>query len=592
MQRLSPSAGTSRRWLAGKLAVLVVATAVAALVFAGAAAAVTGNVITGSGWAQRYAPQSFEEFLDVAMADARPCLGRRRRSARSPSVGVVIATTDGGATWREEPLRTAASFDGVASVDAGHCWVVGRTVVDWSTEQCHLRHERRRRDLGAAAHRLPHRPHCPRFQRRVARPRRGHRRDHPVHIQRRSRLVHASARQRRESDRRRLPGRAPRRAVSATSPSGGEVGGAIFATGDGGLSWHTEVLDVPAGFTGVSFADATHGWAVTRSGGPTGPRTAARVGVWGRSRRTGSRSRTSTSRTRRTAGPWAARLGLRAGWGRSSGRRSDGGDSWRPQTHTGSEYVDLAIAFADSLHGCVVGPMSGLTTTANGGKPLLFLRLRGLKNRAIQLGDRVAALGVVHPPLPTDGKVRLQVFRQMRGGGWAAVEAHVVTLRGTGPSTGGTGPRQGQLRDQGARPPDPRRVGFVELALLLGEMRFPWALPPSITSSGPDFPPRDAVITAGSYPPSCLDRPFPPGARCLAAPSFRMPLATTAPSLLGLHALGRNRDVRSRLDSKSLWSQGSQRGVGRLVWLPHRGSVPSQVRATRIRMRGASSFTA
>jgi hypothetical protein len=96
--------------------------------------------------------------------------------------------------------------------------------------------------------------------------------------------------------------------------------------------------------------------------------------------------------------------------------------------HYCGERADVAVAFADSQHGCTVGPNGHLMTTANGGAPLLYLRLRGLRHRAIQLGDRVAALGVVHPPLPSDGKVRLQVFRQIGGGGWAAVGVHAGRL--------------------------------------------------------------------------------------------------------------------------------------------------------------------
>ena len=432
MQRLSRSAGTSRRWLAGKLAVLVVATAVAALVFAGAAAAVTGYVITGSGWAQRYAPQSFEEFHDVAMGDAAHVWVVGADQPGPLSVGVVIATSDGGATWREEPLRTAASFDGVASVDAGHCWVVGRTVVDGAPSSVIYATS----DGGATW--APQLTGFPTVLTALAFSDASHGlavgtggtilstsnggADWSTHLLGNDENLIDVA----------FPDALHGWVVSATSSPGGEVGGAIFATGDGGLSWHTEVLDVPAGFTGVSFADATHGWAVTRSGGLY--RTEDGGASWsvGQIPANGVPVEDvdfpdATHGWAVGGAPWSA-----GGLGTVVWATSDGGDSWRPQTHTGSEYVDLAIAFADSLHGCVVGPMSGLMTTANGGEPLLFLRLRGLKNRAIQLGDRVAALGVVHPPLPTDGKVRLQVFRQMRGGGWAAVEAHVVTLREDG----------------------------------------------------------------------------------------------------------------------------------------------------------------
>ncbi len=55
--------------------------------------------------------------------------------------------------------------------------------------------------------------------------------------------------------------------MSATPAPDGAVSGAVFATSDGGMTWRTEVSGVPEGFTGVAFADATHGWAVTRLGG-------------------------------------------------------------------------------------------------------------------------------------------------------------------------------------------------------------------------------------------------------------------------------------------------------------------------------------
>ena len=429
MQRLSPSArGTTRQRWAGKLAMSLSATALAALVFAATAAAVTGFVYTGSGWAKRYAPQSFEEFHDVAMGDAAHAWVVGADQPGPLSVGVVIATSDGGATWREEPLRTASSFDGVASVDPAHCWVVGEMLVDgaqssviyatsdggatWAPQLTGFPTALTALAFSDAAHGL-----AVGSSGTILSTSNGGA-DWVTHLLGSDEdLVDVA-----------FPDTLHGWTVSATSSPGGEVSGAIFATGDGGLTWHTEVSGVTAGFTGVSFPDATHGWAVTRSGRLY--LTEDGGANWTVGQIPGNGVPIEDIAFPDAAHGWAVGgAPSQSPWlGTIVWATSDGGDSWRLQTHTGTEEVDVAVAFADSLHGCAVGPMSDLMTTANGGEPLLFLRLRGLRHRAMRLGDRVAALGVVHPPLPTDGKVRLQVFRQIGGGGWAAVEAHVGTL--------------------------------------------------------------------------------------------------------------------------------------------------------------------
>jgi photosystem II stability/assembly factor-like uncharacterized protein len=344
-------------------------------------------------------------------------------------VGVAISTSDGGATWRQETLGPASSFDGVASVDPAHCWVVGAMLVDGAQSSVIYATS----DGGATW--APQLSGFPTALTALAFSDASHGlaagsggtilstsnggADWATHLLGSAEdLVDVA-----------FPDALHGWAVSATSGPDGAVSGAIFATSDAGLTWRTEVSGVREGFTGVAFADATHGWAVTRSGSLYGTEDGGAGWVVGQIAGNGAA-------VEDIAFPDAMH-GWAVGGSASSATFSpetsvwatcDGGDSWRLQMRGGGERADVAVAFADSQHGCTVGPNGHLMTTANGGAPLLYLRLRGLRHRAIQLGDRVAALGVVHPPLPSDGKVRLQVFRQIGGGGWAAVGVHAGRL--------------------------------------------------------------------------------------------------------------------------------------------------------------------
>jgi photosystem II stability/assembly factor-like uncharacterized protein len=432
MRPVSPSTGTSRARWAGSLAMLVIAAALAALVLATSAAASTGWVHPGSGWAERNAPQPFEDFRDVALGDAVHTwvVGADRFSGAS--VGVVIATSNGGATWRQEDVGPASSFDGVASVDSSHCWVVGGMLVDgaqsgviyatsdggatWAPQLSGLPVTLTALAFSDAAHGL-----AVGGSGTVLSTVNGGA-DWATHLLGSDEdLVDVA-----------FPDPLHGWAVSATPAADGAVNGAIFATSDGGLTWRPAVSGVPAGFTGVAFADAAHGWAVTRLGRLY--LTEDGGASWTVGQIPGSGITVEDIAFPDATHGWAVGGTDSPATGPETfvWVTSDGGKTWRPQAQRYIQEVDHAIAFADSRHGCSVGPNSHLMTTANGGGPLLFLRLRGLTRRTIHLGDRVTALGVVHQPLPADGKVRLPVWRETRRGGWTVAATHVGTLSDVG----------------------------------------------------------------------------------------------------------------------------------------------------------------
>ncbi|MCX6374098.1 MAG: S8 family serine peptidase, partial [Actinobacteria bacterium] len=124
--------------------------------------------------------------------------------------GLILATSNGGATWSTQTSGTLATFWGVAFSDATHGWAVGEDGLILATSN------------GGAT-----------WSRQTTGT---------------SELLYDVA----FSD-------------AAHGWAVGE-GGTILATSDGGATWSTQTSGISTWFHGVAFSDATHGWAVGEGG--------------------------------------------------------------------------------------------------------------------------------------------------------------------------------------------------------------------------------------------------------------------------------------------------------------------------------------
>lgn len=167
--------------------------------------------------------------------------------------GVILATTDGGAFWKRQYLGEAGSLEAVAFADAHHGWAVGdRGLIlattdggaAWKTQYSLARYDLTRVACASAAHAW---------------------------------------------------------AMGWDSSNNHAI---ILATTDGGTTWRLQYSSASVNLAGMAFADTTHGWAV--------------------------------------------------GFGGVSLATTDGGQSWKPK-HSGTTMDLLDVAFADTTHGLVVG---------------------------------------------------------------------------------------------------------------------------------------------------------------------------------------------------------------------------------------------
>ena len=232
----------------------------------------------GVGWHRQEFATDWSDPSAIAFANAR-CgwvVGSTQPSGDAPPSqdSVLLATTDGGVTWKQQACRTKYLLNGVACVSVSRAWVV-------------------------AARINPH-------------------------------------------------------------------GGAIFVTDDGGASWRRQYTTKAGDLWSVAFADALHGWAVgdgvilaTTNGGASWRQQGPVKGCSLRSVASGDA---------RCA--WA--VGSTASDRDVILATADGGARWRVQ-YTGSGPDSqgaigyTGVAFADALHGWVVGLDGIILATTDGG---------------------------------------------------------------------------------------------------------------------------------------------------------------------------------------------------------------------------------
>jgi photosystem II stability/assembly factor-like uncharacterized protein len=213
----------------------------------------------GATWHAQSRTGNNAELYSVTFVDAKHgwAVGHKDVSNNGNPVGLILATSNGGATWRAQDASSAGSgvgLDSVSFVDAVHGWAVGGRGDD----------------------------------------------------------------------------------------NGDSVDGVILATSDGGTTWQAQDASSagsPTGLNAVSFVDATHGWAVGARGGSNGSQM-GHVGV------------------------------ILA--------TSDGGTTWQVQdaSSAGGDAQLYSVSFVDATHGWAVGDSvdsdkgyadGAILTTSNGG---------------------------------------------------------------------------------------------------------------------------------------------------------------------------------------------------------------------------------
>jgi photosystem II stability/assembly factor-like uncharacterized protein len=140
--------------------------------------------------------------------------------------------------------------------------------------------------------------------------------------------------------------------------------GSIFATADGGTTWHAQKSPTRAWLFGVSFSDVNHGWAVAGPGSDVRTdnaivRTTDGGGIW------------SAQSPGTTAGlnSVAALSRLRAvcvGDGGTILATSDGGGTWAPVA-SGTKSSLMQLCFIDARRGWAVGERDTILATKDGG---------------------------------------------------------------------------------------------------------------------------------------------------------------------------------------------------------------------------------
>ena len=234
----------------------------------------------GMSWRKQEFSTNWSDPYGIAFANAK-CgwvVGTTSGAGETPPSddNMLLATTDGGASWRQQADRTKHSLLGVACVSASRAWAVG-----------------------------------------------------------------------------------------SGDPSA--PGGVILVTSDGGASWRQQYTTKAGDIWSIAFADARHGWAVgdgvilgTADGGAHWTRQGPVKGCFLRNVACGDARHA-----------WAV--------GSSPSNRdvilatTDGGASWRvqytgggPDSQGGIGYH--GVAFADALHGWVVGLNGTILATADGGR--------------------------------------------------------------------------------------------------------------------------------------------------------------------------------------------------------------------------------
>ncbi len=189
------------------------------------------------------------ELFSIACASPTHAWAVGRADA---NIGVILATTDGGATWKKQWQAANGDLEDVAFADARHVWVVGDGVILATT------------DGGATW----------KNQGSV------------------TRYVLTSVA---------CAGAKHAWAMGGDNSSNRDV---ILATTDGGATWKVQYASARVNIAGMAFADTTHGWVV--------------------------------------------------GLGGVILATTDGGKNWKPQ-RSGTTLDLLDVAFADATHGVAVG---------------------------------------------------------------------------------------------------------------------------------------------------------------------------------------------------------------------------------------------
>jgi photosystem II stability/assembly factor-like uncharacterized protein len=134
-------------------------------------------------------------------------------------------------------------------------------------------------------------------------------------------------------------------------------GGLIIATSDGGVHWKRQGSGTLADLTGVSFVDARHGCAVARDGSIYATWNG---GAWWKDVRSRKGTLYAVSLGGDTRGWACGASGLILA-------TTDGGAHWKQQNSHMSDDL-YAIHFSGASHGCAIGTGGCPVTTANGGR--------------------------------------------------------------------------------------------------------------------------------------------------------------------------------------------------------------------------------
>ena len=265
----------------------------------------------------------------------------------------ILATSDGGATWKKQSLGVQAWLAAVAFPDAAHGWAVGGegTILATSDGGAHWKKQRSRaRRLGSPPSPSLTPPTAGRWERRSGTssppPTAA-----PTGRSRSSGTRHAP--------RRRLPRRFPRL-------GGGPTG--VRATHPRHHQRRRHLEEAAelaarrlASLYGVSFPDAAHGWAVGDAG--TILATTDGGAHW-KAQRSGTTLPLSPfpSSTTPMAGQWATTWS----WVDVILATTNGGATWTTQSSGATAYL-YGVAFGDDSHGWAVGDGGTMLTTADGG---------------------------------------------------------------------------------------------------------------------------------------------------------------------------------------------------------------------------------
>ena len=245
----------------------------------------------GANWTKQTSPTQWSDPVGIAFANAR--CGWMVESWQQMKPYTVLATTDGGATWRVQDLGTPASISGIACADSAHAWAVGDGVVVATTDGgAHWRQQYTTKAGGPGG------------------------------------LLSVAC---------------------ADARYGWAVGdGIILATDDGGARWKRQGRVSRYYLDDVACTDADHAWVVGEDGSNRGVTLATANGgaTWGLQFRCkdGLSSLAFTD----------VRHGWAVGFDGTLLATTDGGDSWTSQ-HSGTSLDLQDVAFADDLHGIVVG---------------------------------------------------------------------------------------------------------------------------------------------------------------------------------------------------------------------------------------------